>query len=162
MADQSVTEPSRLLPAGQGIAITRVFDAAPADVWKEWTEPVAFADWFGGSGFPVPLETVSMDVRMGGACWLTMLDDANRRRIEWRGEYLEVDKPVRLVFTITDQHEDDFHDSVIVELTDLGGGRTEMRFEQRGGGLTPDEYLRAGRGWSGFFDRIAERLAGTR
>ena len=60
------------------------------------------------------------------------------------------------------QAEEDFYDSVIVELVELGDGRTEMRFEQRGGGLTPDEYLRAGRGWSGFFDRVAGRLAGSR
>jgi hypothetical protein len=48
---------------------------------------------------------------------------------------------------------------VVVDLIDLGDGRTEMRVEQRGGGLTPEEYQRAGRGWSGFFDRMAERLA---
>ncbi len=47
---------------------------------------------------------------------------------------------------------------VTVVLTDLGDGRTEMRVEQRGGGISPDEYLRAGTGWSKFFDRIAVRL----
>jgi hypothetical protein len=36
---------------------------------------------------------------------------------------------------------------------------TEMHFEQRGGHLSPEEYERAGQGWSGFFDVIAERLA---
>jgi uncharacterized protein YndB with AHSA1/START domain len=157
---RTVTEPTRLLPAGQGIAITRVFEASPADVWREWTEPAAFADWFGGPDYPVPLDTVSMDVRVGGAWRLAMVDDVRRRRIDWQGEYLEVTEPTRLVFTITDQPDDSFHDSVVVELIDLGDGRTEMRFEQRGGGLTPDQYLRAGRGWVGFFDRMAERLAG--
>ena len=44
-------------------------------------------------------------------------------------------------------------------LTDLGDGRTEMRFEQRGH-MRPDEYDRAKRGWGGFFARIDERLAG--
>jgi uncharacterized protein YndB with AHSA1/START domain len=154
-----VTEPSRLLPAGQGIAMTRILDAPPTDVWREWTDPAAFADWFGGADYPIPLETVSMDVRVGGAWRMAMVDEAKRRRVDWHGEYVEVEEPVRLVFTITDQHERDFYDFVIVELVDLGDGRTEMRVEQRGGGLTPDEYLRAGRGWSTFFDRIAERLA---
>jgi hypothetical protein len=42
---------------------------------------------------------------------------------------------------------------------DLGDGRTEMLFRQRGQ-LAPETYERAGEGWSGFFDRMAERLAG--
>ena len=42
-------------------------------------------------------------------------------------------------------------------LADLGDGRTEMRFEQRGH-LEPEQYDRTASGWGGFFDRIAERL----
>ena len=45
-------------------------------------------------------------------------------------------------------------------LADLGDGRTEMRFEQRGH-MAPDEYQRAQRGWGTFFARIEERLAGA-
>jgi hypothetical protein len=47
---------------------------------------------------------------------------------------------------------------VIVDLTELGDGRTEMRFEQRGG-RSPSEYERTRQGWGTFFDRVAERLA---
>ena len=137
----------------------RVFVAPIEAVWNEWTEPAAFADWFGSPTGEVPLDTVSMDVQPGGAWRLTMFDGTNRRRIDWRGTYLEVDPPTRLVFNITDQAEGTFLDVVSVVLTDLGDGRTEMLVEQRGGGLSPDGYLRAGSGWSKFFDRIAERLA---
>ena len=49
-----------------GIAITRVFDAPREHVWKEWTEPERFADWYGGRDADVPVSTVSMDVREGG------------------------------------------------------------------------------------------------
>ena len=139
----------------------RVFDAPIEVVWREWTEPAAFADWFGSPTGEVPLDTVSMDVRPGGAWRMTMFSDANRRRIEWRGTYLEVEPPTRLVFNITDQPDGTFLDIVTVTLTDLGDGRTEMRVEQHGGGLPPEQYLRAGSGWSKFFDRIAERLAGA-
>ena len=45
-----------------GITITRVFDATRELVWKEWTEPERFADWFGGTESEVPLAMVSMDV----------------------------------------------------------------------------------------------------
>jgi uncharacterized protein YndB with AHSA1/START domain len=139
-----------------GIEITRVFDAPVERVWREWTEPSCFADWFGGPTAAIPLESVAMDVREGGSWRLTM--HVNRRVIDWHGAYQEVVEPSRLVFTVTDQAPEAGYDVVTVELRDLGDGRTEMRFEQRGG-MTPEQYRAAGAGWSGFFDRIAERLA---
>ena len=141
-----------------GITMTRVFDAPREQVWKEWTEPERFADWFGGSEFEVPLSTVSMDVRPGGSLRATMFAGPERREIQWKGEYQEVVEPERLVFTVSDQPGDDAVELVIVVLNDLGDGRTEMLFEQRGH-MTPEQYERAGSGWSGFFDRMDERLA---
>jgi uncharacterized protein YndB with AHSA1/START domain len=142
-----------------GISITRVFDAPRERVWKEWTDPEAFADWFGGPDSEVPLSTVAMDVRPGGSWRLTMYAEPGRREIHWHGEYREVAEPERLVFTITDRPGEDARELVMVELTDVGDGRTEMLFQQRGGGLSADEYERAGQGWGVFFDRIAARLA---
>ena len=142
-----------------GIAITRVFDAPRERVWREWTEPEAFADWFGGTGGEVPLSTVSMDVRPGGSWRLTMLAGPERREIHWTGVYREVVEPERLVFTVSDQPDDDRYELIVVLLIDLGDGRTEMQFEQLGL-MSPEEYERAGSGWSTFFDRIDERLAG--
>jgi uncharacterized protein YndB with AHSA1/START domain len=141
-----------------GISLTRVFDAPRERVWSEWIEPEAFADWFGGPECEVPLASVSMDVRPGGAWKLTMFAPPARRRIDWWGEYLEVEEPERLVFKISDQPERDRWELVTVVLTDLGDGRTEMLLEQRGP-RGPQEYEAAKRGWGGFFDRMAERLA---
>jgi uncharacterized protein YndB with AHSA1/START domain len=157
-----VAEPFRLLPGGVGISMTREFDASPEAVWKEWTAPEAFADWFGGPAHEVPLETVSMDVRAGGAWRLTMLTGDDRRPIEWRGEYLEVDPPNRLVFTITDDPKATLLGVVTVVLTGLGDGRTRMEVEQRGSRRPPGAFERAANGWLSFFDRIAERLAQVR
>ena len=143
----------------EGIEITRVFDAPREHVWREWTEPERFADWFGGSEAEIPLSTVSMDVQAGGRWRATMFFGPDRREIRWKGEYREVVEPERLVLTVTDRPAEEAFELVIVVLTDLGDGRTEMRMEQRGGGLSPDEYERAGKGWGGFFDRMEQRLA---
>jgi uncharacterized protein YndB with AHSA1/START domain len=143
--------------SGYGITVTRVFDAPRERVWKEWTEPDRFADWFGGTESEVPLSTVEMDVRPGGTWKATMYTGPGRHEILWKGEYREVDAPERLVFTVTDR-SDDKYEVVSVVLTDLGDGRTEMLFEQRGH-LGPEQYERTERGWGGFFDRMAERLA---
>ena len=137
------------------ISITRVLAAPRERVWREWTEPERLADWFGGGDTQVPL--VSMDVRKGGAWRATMLVGPGRREIRWKGEYREVVAPERLVFTLSDR-PDKVYALVTVVLTDLGDGRTEMRFSQRGG-PPPDQWRRAKEGWSSFFDRIQARLA---
>jgi uncharacterized protein YndB with AHSA1/START domain len=142
-----------------GIAVTRVFEAPRECVWREWTDPEAFADWFGGRDGEVPLSTVSMDVRPGGTWSLTMFSGPERREIHWRGEFREVVEPERLVLTISDQPEGDRYELLVVVLRALDDGRTEMTFEQRGL-MTPEDYERAGSGWSTFFDRVDERLAG--
>ena len=141
-----------------GMSITRVFDAPRGRVWREWTEPAAFADWFGGPESEVPISSVSMDVRAGGKWRATMFASPGQREIQWKGEYREVVEPERLVFTVSDQPGEDSYELVSVVLTELGDGRTEMRFEQRGS-LPPETYERAREGWASFFDRIAERLA---
>jgi uncharacterized protein YndB with AHSA1/START domain len=142
----------------EGITLTRVFDAPRERVWKEWTEPERFADWFGGDESEVPLSSVSLDVRPGGSFRLTMFADPGRREIHWKGEYRDVVEPERLVFTLSDQPGADAYELITVVLTDLGDGRTEMRFQQHGR-MSAEQYKGAEHGWSSFFDRIAERLA---
>jgi uncharacterized protein YndB with AHSA1/START domain len=137
--------------------ITRVFEAPRERVWREWTEPDRFADWFGGAEGEVPPSSVAMNVRVGGAWRLTMR--VRGGEVSWHGEYRELVEPERIVFTLSDQLPPDAeHALVIVELGDVGEGRTEMRFEQRGS-LSPAQTSGARYGWSRFFDRLAERLA---
>ncbi len=127
-----------------GFTVTRVFDAPRERVWKEWTEPERFADWFGGPQSEVPLSTVSMDVSPGGALRLTMYAEPGRREIHWRGEFLEVVEPERLVF-------EGRGSTSTVTFTDLGDGRTEMRFEA-------SLSVQAAAGLASAFDRLEESL----
>ena len=153
MAEQPSAAPGPL-----GFSMTRVFAAPRERVWREWTEPERFADWFGGPDADVPLDTVAMDVRPGGAWRATMLFGAARREIAWSGEYREVRPPARLVFTISDRPGGADPELVVVVLTELRDGRTEMLLEQYGT-MPPDAYEAARNGWGAFLDAIAERLA---
>ena len=146
--------------AGEGLTITRVFDAPRERVWREWTEPERFADWYGGTEAEIPIASVSMDVREGGDWKATMFFGPGRHEIRWKGTYREVVEPERLVFTVTDRPGDDAYEVVTVILNDLGDGRTEMLFEQRGH-MTAGQYERTGQGWATFFDRMDSRLAGA-
>jgi uncharacterized protein YndB with AHSA1/START domain len=141
-----------------GLTITRVFDAPRERVWREWTEPERFADWFGGPEADVPLEGLAMEVRPGGPWRATMYAGPERREIRWKGEYVDVDPPARLVLTMSDQPDDVPGELIVVVLTDLGDGRTEMVLEQHGH-MPPAAYEATRSGWGAFLDRIAARLA---
>ena len=141
MNDTTVTTPHEL-----EIRVERIFDAPRAHVFSVWTDPKLIPEWW-GDGTVVE----EMDVRPGGTYRFQTAYGA----VE--GEFREVDAPERLVFTVTDR-SDDKYEVVRVVLTDLGDARTEMLFEQRGH-LGREQYERTERGWGGFFDRIAERLA---
>jgi uncharacterized protein YndB with AHSA1/START domain len=154
------TTPAPTTPAATGgtghpIEITRLFDAPRELVFRAWTEPARFAQWFGGREAAVPVESVSMDLRPGGSWRATMR--AGETEIAWKGEYREVAPPGRLVLTITDQPGDE-RDVITVVLTDVGG-KTEMAFRQDGRYLSAEQLPQTKAGWSGFFEVLAEELA---
>ena len=140
-------------------SITRVFDAPRELVFAAWTEPAQFARWFGADS-EVPLETVSLDVRPGGA-WSAIMHVDPATRLPFHGEYREVVPPERLVLTLKNPFDpsDPLVELVTVVFKDLGG-KTEMTFVQEGN-LGAEEYIKTKAGWSLFFDRLAEGLPRT-
>jgi uncharacterized protein YndB with AHSA1/START domain len=55
------------------LEISRYFEATPDAVWRAFVEPALLAEWFGPEGFYVPLDSVEIDVRVGGAQRFVML-----------------------------------------------------------------------------------------
>jgi len=142
-----------------GIVIVRVFDAPRELVFKAWTEPERFATWFGEHGSSIPIETASMDPRPGGAWSAVMLHGPERMEIPFSGRFREVVEPevVELVLEVAGEALQGPPEVMRAEFRDLGDGRTEMTFTQRGS-LPADEYSRAMRGSLIFFDRLADHL----
>jgi uncharacterized protein YndB with AHSA1/START domain len=143
------------------IEIIWAFDAPREEVWREWTEPDRFADWYGGPNYEIPPDTVSMDVREGGKWSLVAI--VGGREIHWDGEYIEVNEPERLVFTVSvvtvsDRPDEGLYDLCTIVLTDLGEDRTEMLLQQRGGHMPAAAYRRTKEGWSAMFEYLGERL----
>lgn len=104
-------------PADQPtMTISRVFNAPVALVWSAWTEPRHVERWWGDGA-----KVVVHDLRPGGA-WRFEMPWPNGQTGTFRGVYLEVEPPHRLVNTfgiegmyeITESHSFD----------DLGDGRT--------------------------------------
>jgi len=79
------------------LTVSRLVNAPRDLVWLAFTEPEHLAAFWGGPGITVPVESVTMDVRPGGSFELTMVA-SDGAEYPNRGEYVEVDKPSRLVF----------------------------------------------------------------
>lgn len=144
-----------------GLTITRTFDAPPRAVFDAWTRPEQFAVWFGTEAVSVPLETVSMDVRVGGAWSAVMHLPDGGPRIDWVGEYTEVAPPGRLAFTMTDDASAPAGDPVTVDIVAAGDG-AEMTLHQSGHGMPPEQLEATRAGYDGFFDAMAGVLAAQR
>lgn len=54
------------------VAISRYFDAPPEAVYRAFVDPHQLAQWFGPLAFHVPLDSVDVDVRVGGHWRMTM------------------------------------------------------------------------------------------
>jgi uncharacterized protein YndB with AHSA1/START domain len=134
--------------------IVRTFAATPEAVFDAWITPASFAAWFGGSGVEIPLESVSMDVREGGTWKATMIIGGETPDIHWFGEFVDVDRPDKLVITMADR-PGDARAHITVTLAAVEGG-TEMRFRQTGGPMSQEEYDRTTAGWQTFFDAMDE------
>jgi uncharacterized protein YndB with AHSA1/START domain len=105
----------------------------------------------------VPLDTLSMGVRVGGA-WNAVMHLPDGNTIQWAGEYIEVDPPERLAFTMSDDPSSPSREPVTVVLKEVDGG-TEMTLTQTGGNLTEEQYAQTVIGYNGFFDAMEKLLA---
>jgi len=146
-----------------GSTVTRTFAAPPEAVFDAWITPESFAAWWGGNEVRVPLDSLSMDVRLGGAWSATMIVGADqpellsRGEFHMRGEYLQIDRPNRLVMTMTNEPTGDERELLTVVLTPVDGG-TEMFFTQTGGHLSEEEYAGTTVGWQIAFEALGAHL----
>jgi uncharacterized protein YndB with AHSA1/START domain len=73
------------------IEITLDFDAPTERVYRAFTNPDEFAEWYGPVGFPVRRETVELDARVGGRQRFAMVSDADpSMRTAFDGRFDEV------------------------------------------------------------------------
>jgi len=81
---------------GQGVVITRVFDAPRELVFRAWTEPERLKRWWGPKGFTTPF--CEIDLRPGGVFLYCMRSSEGRDH--WgKGVYREILVPERIVLT---------------------------------------------------------------
>jgi len=136
----------------QKLTIIRNFDSPREFVWKTWTDPTLFAQWYGLSNST--LSDVKMDVKFGGG-WSAIMHIPNAPEISWKAEYTDIAEPKRLVFALRnpDNIEDLNREIITVTFAKLGD-KTRVVFSQVGN-LPPEQYNKdLKEGWNAFFDRL--------
>lgn len=140
------------------IVLTRTFAAEPAAVYALWTTPELFSVWFGTDAVTVPLDSLSLDVRVGGA-WQAVMELPGGNSISWEGAYTELDPPSRLALTMTDEPGTDAGEPITVDFAAVEGG-TEMTLTQARGDFGDEQVAAVSAGYNGFFDTMETLLAG--
>ena len=144
--------------AHRELTITRVLDAPRELVWKAFTEPEQFAYWFGAE-LDVPLDTVSLDVKPGGA-WKAQMIAEDGSEMPFGGFYREVQEPERLVITFEEAGASDEERQVLTITFDDLGDKTEVTLNHAG--VLPQEHFDGLQGgYNSFFDKLEELLAKT-
>ena len=143
-----------------GLTISRTFDAPRSLVWEAWTRPEHALRWWGPKHHPA-IKT-EWDARPGNR-WRNCLQSVETGEPLWHsGEFREVVKPERLVFTFAweESGERGLETLVTVIFTERSG-KTEMTLHQ-----VPFQSLgeRDGHdeGWNSTFERLNEYLRGIR
>ena len=136
--------------------ISRTLRAPRELVFEAITRPEHFAVWFGTAAVEVPQESLTMDVRPGGAFRAVMvLPDGNR--IHWAGEYKVVDPPSHLAMTLTDQPGDDAGLPVLFDLDEVDGG-TQLTIRQDRSDFSDEQVAATIAGYNAFVDDIERVL----
>jgi uncharacterized protein YndB with AHSA1/START domain len=141
------------------MTMTRVYDVGRHRVWQMWTKPELLAEWWGVPPLAATKDTILIDLKVGGKWQADMVNQNDGTVVPFRGAYVEVDPPRKLVFTIENPADPESPDveTVTVIFTD-NAGTTRMTMQQVG--HLPEEQYGAPleNGYSAFFDRMAKYL----
>lgn len=143
------------------LRLTRRFEASPERVFDAWLNPEVARRWL----FTSPVDeanTATLNTSVGGN-WTIC---ARRGGIDYTavGEYLEIDRPHRLVFTFAMPQFSPNMDRITVEFTPSGSG-CQMSFTQEGVDIAEElrhvpDGVEGGseRGWKEMFDLLNAAL----
>jgi len=121
-------------PSDTEITLTRLFDAPRELVWGAMTQPEHVKQWWGilDDGYSVPV--CEIDLRVGGK-WRYVGSGPKGNIPAFYGEYQEIDRPGRLVYT---EIFEPFPDgaSLVTQLLTQEGGKTRLtvtaKYDSRG------------------------------
>jgi len=142
-----MTEPKQPL-----VRVVRRLAASPHEVFDAWVDPDSLREWMCPGS--TPASAVEVDPRVGGRFRIVMGDQAGG--IEHTGEYRELRRPERLVFTWISTKTLERETLVTVQLRPVGR-ETELTLTHE---RLPGDEARRGheRGWMAIVAKLAEHI----
>jgi uncharacterized protein YndB with AHSA1/START domain len=144
----------------RAILTTRVFDAAPEQVFKAWTDAKLLAVWWGPKGYTTPV--CELNARPGGALRLRMRTP-DGATLAMRGIFHEIVEPERLVLTTSAFGDERGRPRLKTKITVAlvpQDGKTQLRLKAIVVRSKP-EVAAAGIGTEEGWQQSLERLAGA-
>jgi uncharacterized protein YndB with AHSA1/START domain len=137
------------------LQMERTFNAPAERVFDAWTSPEVLRRWWHAE-HDWETTVAEVDLRVGGALRVVMRDPEKDAEYGGGGQYLEIDRPRRLVFT---WYWDGNDTRQIIEIDfEESGGVTTVRFTHRD--LWSEEAVRDHEdGWGNCFDNLDRVLA---
>ncbi|MFD8235629.1 SRPBCC domain-containing protein [Streptomyces sp. NPDC059696] len=129
----------------------------PARVFRELTDPVELARWWGPDGFSTP--SAEIDLRPGGAYRIAM-QPPEGELFHLVGEYIDVDPPAGLAYTFRWEDPDPEDRETVVTLSLVGTGvrRSRLILDQ-GDFVTERRLALHEEGWAQSLGKLGEMLA---
>jgi uncharacterized protein YndB with AHSA1/START domain len=138
--------------SGVTVRVTHGFSASAERVFDAWLDPKRAGKWL----FATPtgqMMRVEIDARVGGS--FVFVDRRGGEDVEHVGEYLEIDRPRRLVFTFTVPKYSTKSTRVTVEIERAGDGcKLTLTHE----GVLPNYASQTESGWKGILEKLAATL----
>ena len=135
------------------VRVRHRFSQSAQRVFDAWLDPAKAAKFLFATATGQMVRT-EIDARVGGR--FVFVDRRDGEDIEHVGEYLEVDRPRRLVFRFAVPKFSTEFTRVIVEIVPSGGG-CELTLTHEG--VLPDYTSRTEGGWTMILEGLAAALA---
>jgi uncharacterized protein YndB with AHSA1/START domain len=134
----------------ESLRVERLFAQAPDRLFDAWLDPERALKWLAAANVDNAEPRVALDARVGGTFSIAWRHDGVESGII--GEYLEIDRPELLVFTLAMARDSVNESRVIVEwFPDRKGCRLMLSHVE----LPPGEAGRMARAWRTVLDRLA-------
>ena len=135
------------------VRVTRRFDAPAERVFDAWLDPKTAGRWLFATATG-QMVRVEIDARIGGR--FIFVDRRDGEDVEHRGEYVDIDRPRRLVFTFGVPKYSTETTRVCIDIVPRESG-CELTLTHEG--VLPEYAERTQAGWTEIFGRLAAGLA---
>lgn len=140
------------------VRVTHYFEASPGRVFDAWLVPRTLGQWmFGARVRDENVVRLDVDPRVGGSFSLKV--ERNDALVDHVGQYLEIERPHRLVFTWAVKGDSDDTPSEVHINIDASGSGCVLTLTHRMDAKWSDYADRTRDGWVTMLDALADMFA---